>query len=90
MDLETTVKQITTGEEANNIKDVQKIQERYNKEIENNIYSLMTKLKEYQSDVLGINNMLLNKFHNMDKHFYDYDFDIEVNTHINKKGLLIK
>lgn len=90
MDLETTVKQITTGEEANNIKDVQKIQERYNKEIENNIYSLMTKLKEYQSDVLGINNMLLNKYHNLDRHFYDYDFSIEVNTHINKKGLLIK
>lgn len=90
LDLETTVRQITTGEEANNIKDVKKIQKRYNKEIENNIYELIDKLKTYQVDVLGINNMLLNKFHNMDKHFYDYDFDIEVNTHINKKGLLIK
>lgn len=90
LDLETTVRQITTGEEANNIKDVKKIQERYNKEIENNIYSLITKLKEYQSDVLGLNNMLLNKYHNLDKHFYDYDFSVEVNTHINKKGLLIK
>ncbi len=90
LDLEATVKQITTGEEANNIKDLQNIQGRYNKEIENSINDLIEKLKNYQADILGINNMLLNKFHNMDKHFYDFDFDIEVNTHINKKGLLIK
>lgn len=90
LDLEATVKQITTGEEANNIKDLQNIQGRYNKEIENSINELIEKLKNYQADILGINNMLLNKFHNMDKHFYDFDFDIEVNTHINKKGLLIK
>lgn len=90
LDLEATVKQITTGEEANNIKDLQNIQGRYNKEIENSINDLIEKLKKYQADILGINNMLLNKFHNMDKHFYDFDFDIEVNTHINKKGLLIK
>ena len=90
LDLETTVRQITTNEEANNIKDIKKIQERYNKEISNNIYSLINKLKDNKSDILSLNNILLNKYHNLNKHFYDYEFDIEVNTHINKKGLLIK
>lgn len=90
LDLEATIKQITTDEEANNVKDLQNIQGRYNKELENNIYELIDKLKEYKTDVLGINNMLLNKFHSLDKHFYDYSFEIDVKTHINKKGLLIK
>ena len=90
LDLEATVKQITTNEEANNINDVKKIQERYNLEIKNNIKSLINKLKNNKSDILSLNNMILNKYHNLDKHFYDYDFYIEVNTHINKKGLLIK
>lgn len=90
LDLETTVKELTTDEKANNIKDVKKIQERYNKEIKNNIKELIEKLKTNKADILMINNMLLNKYHNLDKHFYDYDFNIEVNTHINKKGLLIE
>lgn len=90
LDLETTVKELTTDEKANNIKDVKKIQERYNKEIKNNIKELIEKLKTNKADILMINNMLLNKYHNLDKHFYDYDFSIEVNTHINKKGLLIE
>ena len=90
LDLETTVKELTTDEKANNIKDVKKIQERYNKKIENDIEKLIEKLKANKSDILMINNMLLNKYHKLDKHFYDYEFKIEVNTHINKKGLLIE
>lgn len=90
LDLETTVKELTTDEKANNINDVKKIQERYNKEIKDNIEKLIKKLKTNKSDILMINNMLLNKYHKLDKHFYDYDYNIEVNTHINKKGLLIE
>lgn len=90
LDLETTVKELTTDEKANNINDVKKIQERYNKEIKDNIEKLIEKLKTNKSDILMINNMLLNKYHKLDKHFYDYDYNIEVNTHINKKGLLIE
>lgn len=89
-ELEATIEQITTKEEANDIKSLQKIQERYNKEIEDNVKNIIKKLKENKADILSLNNMILSKKHNLDKKFYDYDFEVKVNTHVNKKGLLLE
>lgn len=90
LELEATIEQITSNELANNIDNLIDIQNRYNLEIENNIKEIIKKIKTNKADILSLNNMILNKVHNLDKKFYDYDFYIKVNTHINKKGLLLE
>ena len=50
----------------------------------------MDTLKENETDILGINTLIKNKYKKLDKNFNEYDYEANVDIHIYKKGLLLK
>ena len=62
-----------------------------NVEIKNRHKSLLDdKFKDDKTDTLGLNTLINDKYHNLDKRFYDFDYEVETNIYIYKKGLLLK
>ncbi len=90
IELEASLVEIDQTIDTSNLDTIAKIEESLNKEIVKQTATFIDKLKYTKSDILGIDKMLYNKFHNLLKTFEDYNYEIEVKTHINKKGLLLK
>ena len=90
IELEASLVEIDQTIDTSNLDTIAKIEESLNKEIVKQTATFIDKLKDTKSDILGIDKMLYNKFHNLLKTFEDYNYEIEVKTHINKKGLLLK
>ena len=63
------------------------VQDTLNEHIKNEINKLLDVLIEYDSDIFGFETMIVNKY-KVKKDWSHFKFDINVNTHINKKGLL--
>ena len=63
------------------------VQDTLNEHIKGEINKLLDVLIEYDSDIFGFETMIVNKY-KVKKDWRDFKFDINVNTHINKKGLL--
>lgn len=63
------------------------VQDTLNEHIKGEINKLLDVLIEYDSDIFGFETMIVNKY-KVKKDWSNFKFDINVNTHINKKGLL--
>jgi len=61
-----------------------------NKNIQNSSQTFIQELQNYKADIMGFNRLIYNKRHNLNKKWTDYEYVINVETHINKKGLILK
>ena len=73
--------------DLNNNNDLVIVQDTLNEHIKNEINKLLDVLIEYDSDIFGFETMIVNKY-KVKKDWSYFKFDINVTTHINKKGLL--
>lgn len=89
INLEATVTQYENDLNLDRVADVKKAQKLLDEEIAKKSKELIDILKVYNSDIFGLDTLINNKYHDIDIHWYDYEFDFNVNTHINKKGLLL-
>ncbi len=86
--LEVSIAEFTCDFDLRDQDNIKRVEELANKQIKKEIKQVYQKLKDAQSDVFGLNQRVYNKTHDLKKHFYDYDYSVEVETHINKKGLI--
>lgn len=70
--------------------DIKKFQSITEKNIKEEIVKFIDYLKDNETDILNINNRIINKKKNIDEVFYKYDFNVNVKSNINKKGLILK
>ena len=72
------------------VKDLNKLQDMAEKDLEKRMLEFMDTLKENETDILGINTLIKNKYKKLDKKFNEYDYEANADIHIYKKGLLLK
>lgn len=90
IEIEASINESTCNLDTTEMKVIKELEDKMNATIHDNIDALLEYLRTKDSDILGINRMILNKNHNLDKTWLDYGYDIKINTHINKKGLILK
>lgn len=61
-----------------------------NNSLENDLKSFINTLKNDETDILGLNTLIKNKYKKIDKTFDKYNYDYKVSLSINKKGQLLK
>ncbi len=86
--LEVSIAEFTCDFDLREPKGIDKVESLANKQIKKEIEEVLKKIKDGKADLFGLNQIIYNKRHTLDKSFYDYDFEVEVETHINKKGLI--
>ncbi len=67
-----------------------KLESIINSETEELVDEFIKKLQDNNADILGINRYIYNKNHNLDNTWKNYDYKINVNSKINKKGLILE
>lgn len=72
------------------VKDITYLESIVNNYMNDYINDFIKKIKEEKTDILGLDTLINNKYKSVDKHFYEYDFDINTKVNINKKGQLLK
>lgn len=72
------------------VKDITYLENIVNNYMNDYINDFIKKIKEEKTDILGLDTLINNKYKSVDKHFYEYDFDINTKVNINKKGQLLK
>ena len=90
INLEMTLEEKEVGVNDNTIKDITYIEKNVNQYMNDYIRDFIEIIKENESDILGLDTLINNKYKKIDKHFYEYDFDISTKININKKGQLLK
>lgn len=87
---EASIAEMTCDFDTLKIEDITEMERLANKKLKKDIENFIETLKENKTDVLGINSMITNKYHKLDKKFDEYDYEIKTSIHIYKKGLLLK
>lgn len=87
--IEATLREHTCDFKTSNVKGLMKLESLANKDLEKKIDKLITKFKKDKTDVLGLNMLIKNKYHNLDRQFSDFDYEVETDISIYKKGLLL-
>lgn len=90
IDLESSISEFNCNIDTTDIKNINKLQDIINKKILDETYDLIKELQNNNADILGINRYIYQHNHNLDKDWLNYNYEINVNTHINKKGLILK
>ncbi|MBO5476097.1 MAG: hypothetical protein J5982_06335 [Bacilli bacterium] len=90
INLEMTLEEKEVGINDNTIKDITYIEKNVNQYMNDYIKDFIEIIKENESDILGLDTLIYNKYKKIDTHFYEYDFDISTKVNINKKGQLLK
>lgn len=88
--LESSIRELTCDLDTSKVKDLKKIEDLAAKNLEKKINNLLEKLKEENTDLIGLNTKINNKTHSLNKDFKDYDYEVKVDVSIYKKGLLLK
>ena len=87
---EASLRELTCDIDTSKVKGLKELEKIANKELKKRIYSLINKLKDDETDTLGLNTLIKNKYHNLDRKFEDFDYEVETDISIYKKGLLLK
>lgn len=90
VELEATITEFNCKLDMTDIKDIQTSENTMNKKLTKDISQFIDTLKVKNSDIFGFNQLIQKKNHNLKKDWLDYDYDVKVSTHINKKGLMLK
>lgn len=90
IDLEASISEFNCNIDTTDVNNIKKLQEIINKEIMDDSYDLIKELQSNNADILGFNRYIFQHNHNLNKDWQNYDYEINVQTHINKKGLILK
>lgn len=90
IDLEASISEFNCNIDTTDVNNIKKLQEIINKEITDDSYDLIKELQSNNADILGFNRYIFQHNHNLNKDWQNYDYEINVQTHINKKGLILK
>jgi hypothetical protein len=90
LNIETTILEKDEDIDTSNTSHITDIENKINDYMNNYINDFINELKESESDILGIDMLINNKYKKIDKHFYDYNYDINTKVNINKKGQILK
>lgn len=88
--LKTSIQEMNCDLDITKVKDLKKLQDYAEKELEKRMLEFMDELKENETDILGINTLIKNKYKRLDKKFNEYDYEANADISIYKKGLLLK
>ncbi|MCH5166643.1 MAG: hypothetical protein J1F35_02000 [Erysipelotrichales bacterium] len=88
--IEASLRELTCDIDTSKVEGLKKLEKIANDDFKDKVYSLINKFKEDKTDTLGINTLINDKYHNLDKRFYDFDYEVETEISIYKKGLLLK
>lgn len=90
VNLEMAIEEKEDNLNVSTAKDITYIENKVNGYLNDYINDFIKVIKDNQSDILGLNTMIYNKYKKIDHEFYEYDFDITTKVNINKKGQLLK
>ena len=88
--IEASLRELTCDIDTSKVDGLIKLERLANKDLEKKIQKLIDKFKEDETDTLGINTLIKDKYHNLDRKFYDFEYEVEADISIYKKGLLLK
>lgn len=88
--IEATIEENTCDLDTTKVSAINKIEKMLEKEINKETKKFIDKIIINNSDILGINQMLYDKNHNLQKKWQEYNYKIKTNININRKGLLLK
>lgn len=88
--LKTSIQEMNCDLDITKVKDLNKLQDMAEKDLEKRMLEFMDTLKENETDILGINTLIKNKYKKLDKKFNEYDYEANAEISIYKKGLLLK
>lgn len=88
--LEASISEYNCDLDTTKIKNIDKLQEIINKQVLEESNTFIKNLQKNNADILGINRYIYAAKHNLDKDWINYNYEINVSTHINKKGLILK
>ena len=88
--LKLSIVEYDTDIKNNTLKGLEELESRIDQEMEKLIKEFIAKLKENDSDILGIDRYINNKKHQLNKTWKDYEYEINVSSKINKKGLILE
>ena len=89
-DIEATISEFNCKLDLTKEKDIKKLEDYANKEIEKQMQEFIEIIRVNKTDILCINRLIHNKYHNLDKKWTQYNYETDAKTHINKKGLLLR
>lgn len=90
IDLEASISEFNCNIDTTDVNNIQKLQDIINKKVLDDGYSLIKELQGNDADILGFNRYIYQHNHNLNRDWQNYDYEINVQTHINKKGLILK
>lgn len=90
IDMETNIEEFTCSLDVTKIEVLNELERIANKTLEKDIKNVLEQLNENNTDILGLNQMINNKYKKLEKKYSEYDYDIDTSVHIYKKGLLLK
>lgn len=90
VEIEANIDEYTCNGDTTKIEVITELEDIANKKLKKDINNVINQLKDNNTDLLGINTMINNKHKNLDKEFNNYDYEIDTNIHIYKKGLLLR
>lgn len=88
--LKTSIQEMNCDLDITKVKDLKKLERMAEKDLNENIRKFMETLKENETDILGVNTLIKNKYKKLDKLFNEYDYEGNADIAIYKKGLLLK
>lgn len=90
IDMKVSIVEYDSNIKNYDVDGITKLEGIINSETKQLVDDLIKKLQENNADILGISRFIYNKDHNLDKDWKTYDYDINVNSKINKKGLILE
>lgn len=88
--LKTSIQEMNCNLDITKTKDLNKLENMAENNLKARMNEFMNNLKSEETDVLGINTSIMNKYKKLDKKFNEYEYDYDVDISIYKKGLLLK
>lgn len=88
--LKTSIQEMNCDLDITKTKDLKQLQKYAESSLNKSIDKVMQELKSNEADILGINTVIKNKYKKLDKEFFIYDYKVETDIAIYKKGLLLK
>lgn len=90
IDLKTSIQEMNCDLDITKRRDLLKLQSLAEEDLERRSMEFMDRLKQEETDILGINTFINNKYKKLDKGFNEYEYEVDPNISIYKKGLLLK
>lgn len=90
LDIDATILEKDENLDTFEAKTITDIEKKINGSLENDLKKFINTLKVDETDILGLNTLINNKYKKIDKTFDKYNYDFKVSLSINKKGQLLK